>query len=93
MRVARMSLTAEAISLTLETDSRAHDYGRIAIGQAPQAIVHVPNAVPDGDATQGFAPLGMAGRAVQLTLVPVARGGTARPPARPAPGRLDFPAR
>jgi hypothetical protein len=28
MRVARMSLTAEAISLTLETDSRAHDYGR-----------------------------------------------------------------
>ena len=44
------------------------------IGQAPQALVYVTNAVPQGDGTQGVQPLGLAGQAAQLSLVP-AKGG------------------
>src|SRR5262249_5498676 len=42
----------------------------VAIGQAPQALVYVPNAVPEGDGAQGLQPLGVASQAAQLTLVP-----------------------
>ena len=47
----------------------------IPIGQAPQAITYVPNAVPEGDGTQGLQPLGVAGQATHLALaaVPAAR--------------------
>jgi len=38
------------------------------IGQAPQAIVYVPNAVPDGDGKQDLQPLGVAGQAAHLAL-------------------------
>jgi YVTN family beta-propeller protein len=38
------------------------------IGQAPQAITYVPNAVPEGDGTQGLQQLDVAGRAIHLTL-------------------------
>ncbi|UVF22539.1 YncE family protein (plasmid) [Microvirga terrae] len=48
----------------------------IPIGQAPQALVYVPNAVPDGDGTSGLQPLGVAGQATHIVLAPV-RGGTA----------------
>jgi YVTN family beta-propeller protein len=41
----------------------------IAIGQAPQAIAYVPDAVPEGDGTQGLQPLGAAGEVVHLRLV------------------------
>ena len=41
---------------------------KIPIGQAPQAVVYVPNAVPAGDGTQGLQPLGVAGEAVHLAL-------------------------
>ena len=41
----------------------------IPIGQAPQAIAYVPNAVPEGDGTQNLQPLGVAGQAAHLTLV------------------------
>ncbi len=41
------------------------------IGQAPQAITYVPNAVPEGDGTQGLQPLDVAGRATHLVLTPV----------------------
>ena len=41
------------------------------IGQAPQAIAYVPNAVPEGDGTQGLQPLGVAGNAIHLVLAPV----------------------
>lgn len=44
----------------------------IPIGQAPQAVVYVPNAVPDGDGTKGLQPLGVAGQAAHLSLAPVA---------------------
>jgi len=38
------------------------------IGQAPQAITYVPNAVPEGDGTQGLQRLDVAGRATHLAL-------------------------
>jgi hypothetical protein len=49
----------------------------VPIGQAAQAIVYVPNAVPQGDGMQGLQPLGIAGQAVHLSLVPVTGGGPA----------------
>jgi YVTN family beta-propeller protein len=44
----------------------------VPIGQAPQAITYVPNAVPEGNGTQGLQPLGVAGQVAHLTLVPLA---------------------
>jgi YVTN family beta-propeller protein len=41
------------------------------VGQAPQAITYVPNAVPEGDGTQGLQPLGVAGETAHLLLAPV----------------------
>jgi YVTN family beta-propeller protein len=52
----------------------------VPIGQAPQAVVYVPNAVPEGDGTQGLQPLGVAGQAAHLSLAPHAAG---RAPAAP----------
>jgi YVTN family beta-propeller protein len=49
------------------------------IGQAPQALVYVPNAVPVGDGTKGLQPLDVAGRAAHLTLVPAAGAGETAP--------------
>ena len=46
----------------------------VPIGQAPQAIAYVPDAVPRGDGTEGLQPLGLAGEAAHLTLRP-AKGG------------------
>jgi YVTN family beta-propeller protein len=55
----------------------------IPIGQAAQAVNYVPNAVPQGDGTQGLQPLGLAGQATHLSLVPVgqtkATDGTTAP--------------
>lgn len=46
----------------------------VPIGQAPQAVVYVPNAVPDGAGTQGLQPLGLAGQATRLRLLQVVDG-------------------
>jgi YVTN family beta-propeller protein len=46
----------------------------VPIGQAAQAVNYVPNAVPEGDGRQGLQPLGVAGQAAHLTLVPAERG-------------------
>lgn len=46
----------------------------VPIGQAPQAVTYVPNAVPQGDGTQNTQPLGLAGLSVHLALVPVGSG-------------------
>jgi YVTN family beta-propeller protein len=40
----------------------------IPIGQAPQALVYVPNAVPEGAGAAGLQPLGIAGQALHLSL-------------------------
>lgn len=45
--------------------------GRIPVGQAPQAIAYVPNAVAQGEGTQGLQPLGLAGQVASLALAGV----------------------
>jgi YVTN family beta-propeller protein len=40
----------------------------IPIGQAPQAITYVPNAVPEGAGTDNLQPLGVAAQTAHLTL-------------------------
>jgi YVTN family beta-propeller protein len=55
----------------------------VPIGQAPQAINYVPNAVAEGDGAQGLQPLGLAGESAQLTLVSPAdakAAGKQKPP-------------
>jgi YVTN family beta-propeller protein len=42
----------------------------VPIGQAPQAINYVPDAVPQGSGTDGLQPLGVAGEAAHLALAP-----------------------
>jgi YVTN family beta-propeller protein len=42
----------------------------IPIGQAPQAIVYVPNVAPNPDDRQNLQPLGVAGHVAQLALAP-----------------------
>jgi YVTN family beta-propeller protein len=46
----------------------------VPIGQAPQGLAYVPNAVPEGDGKQGLEPLGVAGQATHLSLFPVIAG-------------------
>jgi len=40
----------------------------IPIGQAPQAVVYVPGAVPQGPGTANLQPLGVAGQVIHLAL-------------------------
>src|SRR5207253_7841794 len=47
----------------------------IPIGQAAQAVVYVPNAVPEGTGTDNLQPLGVTGQVTQLVLGPA--GGAA----------------
>jgi len=58
----------------------------IPIGQAPQAVVYVPNAVPAitaaDNGAMGLRPLDVAGRAAHLTMVPL---GTTGPSGAKAP--------
>lgn len=51
----------------------------VPIGQTTQALVYVPNAVPNGDGTQNLVPLGEAGNTARLHLE---AGGTALPGAQ-----------
>ncbi|HTR17928.1 MAG TPA: YncE family protein [Acetobacteraceae bacterium] len=49
----------------------------VPIGQAPQAVNYVPNAVPEGAGTQGLEPLGVAGQAARFTMVSAGNTGAA----------------
>jgi YVTN family beta-propeller protein len=49
--------------------------GSVPVGQAPQALTYVPDAVPEGDGRQGLQPLGIAGQSASLTLRPVGQTG------------------
>lgn len=51
----------------------------VPIGQAAQAVVYVPGAVPDGPGTANLQPLDKAGEAVHLAMVPA----TGKPPETP----------
>jgi YVTN family beta-propeller protein len=59
----------------------------IPIGQAPQAINYVPNAVPEGAGTDGLQPLGVAGQVAHLTLAPA---GAAKASKGPAPTSISL---
>jgi YVTN family beta-propeller protein len=48
--------------------------GSVPIGQAPQAIAYVPNAVPEGNGLQGLQPLGIARQTAHLALAPLRSG-------------------
>jgi YVTN family beta-propeller protein len=52
----------------------------VSIGQAPQAIAYVPDAVPEGAGTENLAPLGVAGQATHLALRAANTGNPARAP-------------
>jgi YVTN family beta-propeller protein len=49
----------------------------VPIGQAPQALVYVSNAVPEGAGTDGLQPLGVAGQAAHFTMIAVRSKATA----------------
>src|SRR3982074_3756318 len=49
----------------------------VPIGQAPQAVNYVPNAVPQGSGAEGLQPLGIAGGAAHLALAPPQKVGPA----------------
>jgi YVTN family beta-propeller protein len=46
-----------------------------SIGQAPQALLYVPGAVPSGTGTENLQPLGVGGKVTQLLLAPSAASG------------------
>ena len=48
----------------------------IPVGQAPQALIYVPGAVPDGDGTSNLVPLGKLGEAASLKLSPPSASNT-----------------
>jgi len=67
----RMYVGLENADQLIAIDTVTHKViGAVPIGQAPQAVVYVPNAVPDGSGTQHLEPLGAAGETTQLTLAP-----------------------
>lgn len=57
--------------------------GSVPIGQAPQAVNYVPNAVPEGDGKQNLQPLGVAGQAAHLELEALVNGKRQSPATAP----------
>ncbi|MDA3920118.1 MAG: YncE family protein [Salinisphaera sp.] len=66
----RVYVGLEGASEMAAIDTRSNQViANIPIGQAPQAVVYVPDAVPEGDAgTANLEPLGLAGETAHLTL-------------------------
>jgi YVTN family beta-propeller protein len=52
----------------------------VPIGQAAQAVNYVPDAVPSGDGRSGLQPLGVAGEAIHLSMVPAVSPTAAQAP-------------
>jgi YVTN family beta-propeller protein len=50
---------------------------QIPVGQAPQALAYVPDAVPEGTGIENLQQLGLAGRAAYLSLAPAGTTGVA----------------
>ena len=48
----------------------------IPIGQTTQALVYVPGAVPSGDGTSNLTPLGVAGEALHIEMLPPSGAGS-----------------
>ncbi|GBD49850.1 YncE family protein [Methylopila sp. Yamaguchi] len=60
--------------IAIDTATRAV-VAHVPIGQAPQAVAYVPNAVPEGDGASGLTPLAAAGSAVHLKMRSVGKAG------------------
>src|SRR5262249_56127450 len=55
----------------VESDSLSNKViANIPIGQTTQALVYVPSAVPNGDGTTNLTPLGGAGEALHIEMLP-----------------------
>ncbi|NKI93682.1 YncE family protein [Rhizobacter sp. SG703] len=65
---------------------------QVPIGQAPQAIAYVPNAVPvgSGDGTRGLQPIGLAGQVAHLSLVAPQDGKTVASASPSAPTSVSL---
>jgi len=48
----------------------------VPIGQAPQAVAYVPDAVPEGTGTKGLEPLGVSGQVARFGMRSVSEQGT-----------------
>ena len=65
----RMYVGLENDDAVVAIDTRTNKVlATVPIGQGPQALTYVPNAVPTGDGRANLQPLGAAGQAVHLTL-------------------------
>jgi YVTN family beta-propeller protein len=62
-----IALENAGMAAAIDTESN-RVIAEIPIGQTTQALVYVPNAVPEGTGTDNLAPLGMAGNVVRLRL-------------------------
>ena len=78
------SRTRRPYSLGVDTPLTNRVIATSPIGQAAQAVVYVPNAVPGAVGTSGLQPLGKAGEAAHVTLGEIASGET-RDAAKKAP--------
>jgi YVTN family beta-propeller protein len=68
----RMYVGLENADAIAAIDTSTHRVvAEIPVGQAPQAVVYVPEAVKGSDPVVGLQPLGLAGKAVQLSLAAV----------------------
>jgi YVTN family beta-propeller protein len=68
----RMYVGLENDDQLIAIDTRTNTViASVPIGQAPQALCYVPNAVPSGPGTDGLQALGVAGEAAHFTMVPV----------------------
>ncbi len=65
----RMYVALENDEMAVAIDTLSNQVtAKIPIGQTTQALVYVPNAVPQGDGTQNLVPLGEAGNIARLHL-------------------------
>ena len=62
-----VALENAGMAAAIDTESN-QVIAEIPIGQTTQALVYVPNAVPDGPGTDNLMPLGVAGNVVRLRL-------------------------
>jgi hypothetical protein len=66
--ISPFTVCSEAIAAAFPVEAPYLTENDAAMKQAPQAITYVPNAVPEGDGTQGLQQLDIAGRATHLDL-------------------------
>jgi YVTN family beta-propeller protein len=77
----RMYVGLENADALAAIDTRTNKVvATMPIGQAPQALIYAPNAVPEGAGTSGLMPLGLAGQAIHINLAPKGNGTTSSIP-------------